>query len=66
MKELVKEFDISFDELMFKIGDVVTLMNRDSSEFASIGVSSTDISDFEAQGNQFEAFPPDFYYQADI
>lgn len=66
MKELKKEFDMSFDELMFKVGDIVTSMNRDVTEFTARGITSTDITAFETQGNDFEAFPPDFYYQADI
>jgi hypothetical protein len=63
MKELETNFSFSYDYLMFKVGDVVEFMNRDSTEFAGRGVTQVDIDAFETQGNDFEAFSPDSFYQ---
>jgi hypothetical protein len=38
-------------------------MNRDVTEFNGRGITQDDINDFETQGNEFEAFSPDIFYQ---
>lgn len=63
MKEVKKDFSYSYDYLMFKVGDVVSYMNRDVTEFTARGVDQAEIDAFEAQGNAFEAYPPDSFYQ---
>jgi len=64
MTELKKEFALSFADLCMLASNLVILMNRDSVQFLTRGVTAQDISDFEAMGNDFEIFPPDEYYSA--
>lgn len=64
--ELQKSFSLTYNALRMKVGDVVGYMNRDSAEFATRGVTQTNIDDFEALGNAFEVFPSDSVYQGQI
>jgi hypothetical protein len=66
MKEITANFDLSFDELRQTVSNVIGSMTRDETEFASRGVTQLDIDAFEAQGNEFEVFPSDNYYQSMI
>ena len=66
MEEVKRDYSMSDAELMLFVSDIIISMNRDESEFADYGVDAADISDFEALGNDFEVFPPDTYYQADV
>ena len=64
MRAAERDYAMSNSELMFLVGDFVTFMNRDSTEFAGRGVDAAAITAFEALGNAFEVFPPDEYYSA--
>ncbi len=66
MKELKKNFSMSFADLMMLASKLVFNMNRDSGEFASRGVDAAAITAFEALGNAFEVFPPDEVYVGEL
>lgn len=66
MRPLERKFNFSFDTLMFKVGDVVSSMTRDETEFTDRGITTVDRDNFETQGNDFEDFPNDDYYQGQI
>jgi len=66
MQAIDKEFSMSFDELRMAVSNVIGSMNRDATEFAARGVTQLDIDAFETQGNEFEVFPSDNYYQSMI
>lgn len=66
MQELEKNFSMSFDELRQTVSNVIGSMTRDATEFAERGVTQLDIDAFETQGNEFEVFPSDNYYQSMI
>jgi hypothetical protein len=48
------------------VSNLVGFMKRDATEFLAYGVESTDITAFETLGNEFEVFPTDEEYQADV
>lgn len=64
MKEVKVNFDLTFDELRMAVSNTIGSMNRDATEFAARGVTQVDIDAFETQGNEFEVFPSDNYYQS--
>lgn len=53
-------------DLMFKVGNIAANMTRDATEFAVRGVDAAAITAFETLGNEFEVFPTDEYYVAQI
>ncbi|MFX0137554.1 MAG: hypothetical protein ACFFDN_28205 [Candidatus Hodarchaeota archaeon] len=66
MKVVERDYNMPDSELMFLAGDLVTFMTRDSAEFALRGVDAAAITAFETLGNEFEVFPPDEYYSAQV
>ena len=66
MKELIKDFSMSFADLMMLASKLVFNMNRDSTEFATRGVDAAAITAFEALGNAFEVFPADEVYVGEL
>ena len=66
MEELIRDYSMLDAELMMFVSNIIQSMNRDATEFADYGVDAADITAFEALGNEFEVFPPDTYYQAEV
>ena len=61
-----REYNMSDADLCMFVSNMLGFMNRDETEFASYGVDAGDISDFEALGNEFEVFPTDEEFKADV
>ena len=66
MNEIVRVYSMPDADLMMFASNLVQTMTRDSAEFADYAVDAAAISAFAALGNQFEEFPPDTFYSADV
>ena len=66
MNDSVRDYSMTDAELMMYASNLVTFITRDSVQFEDYGVDAAAITAFETLGNQFEVFPPDLYYQADL
>lgn len=66
MEAIKRNNNFSNSELAIIVGNIVSAMNRDATEFAARNVTQTNIDNFEALGNAFEIFPTDEIYQAEI
>lgn len=66
MLELRRNYKMSDSDLCMFTSNLITLMTRDSTEFAARGVDGADITALETLGNAFEIFPPDEYYLSAI
>ena len=61
-----RNYTMSDADLMFLVGDFVSFMTRDETQFTARGVTVLMRTAFETLGNAFEVFPPDEYYLAVI
>ncbi len=66
MKELSKEFSMSYADLMMLASKLVFNMTRDAVEFAARGVDAAAITAFETLGNAFEIFPTDEVFVGEL
>jgi hypothetical protein len=61
-----REYALEDDQLWEIVGNVVTWMTRDETEFAARGVTTADRTAFGTLGNDFENFLTDSYYRGRI
>jgi hypothetical protein len=61
-----RNYNLTDADLMMFASNLVQTINRDALQFADFGVDDAAITAFETLGNQFETFPPDTFYLADI
>ncbi len=64
--ELERDYNMTDADLCMFASNLVEFMNRDEFEFADYGVDAGDISDFQTLGNEFEVFPTDEEFKADV
>ena len=61
-----RDYAIPDADLMMFVSNLVQTMTRDALLLADYSVDVADITALQVLGNQFEVFPPDTFYQADV
>lgn len=61
-----RDYTIPDADLMMFVSNLVQTMTRDAVPLADYSVDAADITALQTLGNQFEVFPPDIFYQADV
>lgn len=66
MNEVVRAYNMSNPDLMMFASNLANTITQDLSEFENYGVNSDTVEQFRELCDEFENFPPDQYYLADI
>lgn len=66
MININRDYTISDADLTMFVSNLVQTMTRDIAEFADYGVTAANVTTLQSLGNQFELFPPDTFYLADV
>lgn len=64
--EVRRNYTMSNAELCMICSNLISVLNRDLTEMAVFGVTTTTISSFKAKGDAFEVFPTDDFMLGDV
>ena len=64
--ELIRDYSMTDADLCMYVSNLVGFMTRDITEFANWGIDAADITALETLGNEFEVFPTDDEFKADV
>ena len=66
LPELERDYNMTDADLCMFTSNLVQFMTRDAAEFGNWGVDAADITALQTLGDEFEVFPTDEEFQADV